>query len=319
MSVPVFSPDEYREKMLSLPRPGSEEILAFYEHRIGGICTDPHLMLLPLDDHIAHRGDGIFETIKYTDGYLYQFDPHLDRLKLSAAGIFLTPPCSWEKIREIVIAVAAAGKEATGQIRLLVGRGPGGFGIDPAESPVASLYVVAYRFHTRPEAWFNKGLRGCRTTIPAKQHYIAKLKTTNYIPNALMIRECKARGMDIPFCFDDSGYLAESSVANLCIVDASGTLVVPELDQALSGTTLLRGLELLKGTVPVVVRRIAEEEIYTAKEALMFGTGPDCVAITSYEGKPIADGKPGPVSTLARTLISQDIRVTGVPVPGLVQ
>ena len=319
MSIPVFTADEYQNKMMSLPRPGADEILAFYEHRIGGICRDVHLMLLPLDDHIAHRGDGVFETIKYSNGYLYQLDPHLVRLQRSASGIFLESPCAWEKIREIVIAVAAAGGDPQGQIRVLIGRGPGGFGIDPAECPVASLYVIAYRFHTKPESWFEKGLKGCRTSIPAKQHYIAKLKTTNYIPNALMIREGKVRGMDIPFCFDSNGYLAESSVANLCIVDTSGSLAVPELDQALSGTTLLRGLELLKGKVPIAVRRISEEEIYSAKEAILFGTGPDCVAITSYEGKPIASGKPGPVSVLARKLISEDIPRTGVPIPGLVK
>jgi branched-chain amino acid aminotransferase len=317
MSIPVFSADEYRNTMLSLPRPGADEILAFYEHRIGGICKDARLMLLPLDDHMAHRGDGVFETIKYSDGYLYQLDPHLARLQRSAAGLFIEPPCSWEQIRAIVIAVAAAGGEPLGQMRVLIGRGPGGFGIDPAECPTASLYVIAYRFHTKPESWFAKGLKGYRTSIPAKQHYIAKLKTTNYIPNALMIREGKARGMDIPFCFDDNGCLAESSVANLCIVDASGSLAVPELDQALSGTTLLRGMELLKGTLPIEVRRIREEEIHTAREVILFGTGPDCVAITSYEDRMIASGKPGPVSIRARKLIGEDIPRTGVPIPGL--
>ncbi|CAK7007125.1 MAG: hypothetical protein DELT_00286 [Desulfovibrio sp.] len=318
MAVPVLSSDQYLEKMLSLPRGCAHDTLAFYEHRVGAICTDAKLMLLPLDDHIAHRGDGVFETVKYVDGRLYQLDPHLERMKRSAAGLYLKAPCPWDEIRETVIQVAAAGKEKIGQMRILLGRGPGGFGIDPSECPEASLYVVAYRFHAKPEEWFQKGLKGFRTTIPAKQSYMAKLKNTNYVPNMLMVREARERGMDTPFCFDGEGYLAESAIANLCIVDASGTLSIPEFTHSLPGTTLLRALELLEGALPINFRRISEREIFAAKEVILFGTGPDCVAITSYEGEPIADGKSGPVAEKARKLIVRDIHETGTPIPGLV-
>lgn len=317
MAVPVYSSEEFLRKMLALPRVCAPEILAFYEHRVGAICTDPKLMFAPLDDHIAHRGDGVFETVKYTEGRLYQFDPHLERMKRSAAGLFLEPPCAWDDIRRIILEVAAAGKEPQGQMRVLLGRGPGGFGIDPDECPETSLYIVAYRFHPKPESVFVNGLKGFRTSIPAKQAYMAKLKNTNYVPNMLMIREAHEKNADTPFCFDDQGYLAESAVANLCIVDASGTLSVPEFTQSLPGTTLLRALELLKGTLPITFRRISEGEVTSAREVILFGTGPDCIAITSYEGREVGNGKAGPIAVKARRLIVEDIRATGTPIPGL--
>lgn len=317
MTIPVYSSDEFLKKMLALPRVCAPEILAFYEHRVGGICTDPKLMFAPLDDHIAHRGDGVFETIKYTEGKLYQLDPHIERMKRSAAGLFLEPPCSWEDIRGITLAVGAAGKEKQGQLRMLLGRGPGGFGIDPYECPETSLYIVAYRFHSKPESAFVNGLKGFRTSIPAKQPYMAKLKNTNYVPNMLMIREAHEKNADTPFCFDDQDLLAESAIANLCIVDASGTLSVPEFTHSLPGTTLLRVLELLKGSLPITFRRISEGEIISAKEIILFGTGPDCISITSYEGRQIGTGKAGPIAAKARQLIIEDIRATGTPIPGL--
>ena len=316
-AIPVVSAGDYAARLLSLPRLGGEEILAFYEHRLGVIGTDPRCMLLPWDDHLAHRGDGVFETVKYTEGRLYQLDAHIERMQRSAQGLYLTPPCSWDRIREITLQVGAAGKEKIGQLRMIVGRGPGGFGIDPAECPEASLYIVAYRFHTKPESWFEKGLAGFRTTIPAKQAYMARLKNTNYVPNVLMIREAKERGADTPFCFDPEGYLAESAVANICIVDASGSIAVPEFTHSLPGTTLLRAMELIGGEVPVVTRKVTEQDIFDAKEALLLGTGPDCAAITRYEGKPVGNGKPGPVSIRLRELIREDILKTGVPIPGL--
>ena len=50
--------DAYLQALLSAPRPGADKFLAFYDHRVGRIGTDPRLLLLPLDDHICHRGEG---------------------------------------------------------------------------------------------------------------------------------------------------------------------------------------------------------------------------------------------------------------------
>jgi branched-chain amino acid aminotransferase len=314
--MPQFlNTEAYLSRLLSLPRPGEENILAFYEHRIGAIGRDPRLMLLPLDDHLAHRGDGIFETIKYVDGRMYLLDEHLERMQTSAEGIYLEPPCPWEEIRALILAVAAAGEEKTGQMRVLLGRGPGSFGIDPAESPVPSLYIVAYRFTPKPESWYEKGLKGFRTSIPAKQGYLARIKNANYLPNVLMIREARELGKDVPFCFNQEGYLAESAIANICLVNRDGVIDVPEFTNSLPGTTIKRALKLLDGKVTHRMRRITEADISRASEVLMLGTGPDCVAVADYEGQSIGNGRQGPVCALLRSLIKEDIRTTGTPVP----
>ena len=315
--LPILSTDEHVARLLATPRPGESNILAYYEHRLGAIAHEPRLMLMPMDDHLAHRGDGVFETIKYHEGRLYRLDKHLERMRRSAGAIYLEPPASWERIREMVIEVAGAGGEKTGLMRVLLGRGPGGFGIDPAESPTASLYIVAYRFSPRPESWYKAGLKGFRTSIPAKQNYLAKIKNANYLPNVLMIREATARGMDVPFCFDEEGFLAESAVASLCLVNREGVLEIPTRNNSLPGTTMLRVLELLDGRAPHAMRRIREEDIFEAAEVIMLGTGPDCVAVSAYEGRTIGGGGEGPVAALLRGLIRADIVANGVPVPAL--
>ena len=42
-----------------------------------------------MDDHMVHRGHGVFDTCILIDGYLYQLEAHIDRFMLSAekAGI----------------------------------------------------------------------------------------------------------------------------------------------------------------------------------------------------------------------------------------
>ncbi|MFI3272861.1 MAG: aminotransferase class IV [Pseudomonadota bacterium] len=302
----------YVAKMLSVPRVGAEKILAFYEHRVGAICRDAHCMLMPLDDHLAHRGDGIFESMKYEHGRIYQLDAHLTRMERSAAGLMLMPPCSWLEMREIILDVARATGQEAGMLRILVGRGSGGFGIDPAECPEASLYIAAYAFSPKSQAWYDKGLTAFRSSIPAKQSYLARIKNANYVPNMMMVREAHERNMDVAFGFDKDGHLTEAAIANVAIVDANGNLAVPRFDNALAGTTVLRGMELMGQHIHVEQRNITEDEIFHAREVLMFGTSSDCVSIVAYEGKPIQDGKAGPVAKKVRALLQADLLENGV-------
>lgn len=312
MALNVASSEEYLAAMLSAVRPGLGEVLAFYDYRIGVVGTDPRLMLMPWDDHLVHRGDGVFETMKYLDRRIYQMDPHIKRMENSARSIFLAPPCPWPEVRDIVVEVAKAGGRDDGLLRVLLGRGPGGFGIDPFESPVPSLYVVAYGFHPKPEAMFERGVTAFKTSVPAKQAYLATIKTIDYLPNVLMKREAVTRGFDYPFCFDEHGYLAEGATENVCIVDREGALHIPEFTNALAGTTLMRAVDLVKNEVKIVFRGIREDEILSAREVIIVGTTVDAISVVRFEGKPIHDVRPGPVSRRMRELLKKDLRENGL-------
>ncbi|GFM37807.1 aminotransferase [Desulfovibrio psychrotolerans] len=301
------------EKLLAARRAGEQGVLAFYEHRIGCICRNPRLMLLPMDDHLAHRGDGIFESMKWVDGRVYQLDAHIERMQRSAKGLYLAPPCPWERVRDIALEVARAAETENGMLRVLMGRGPGGFGIDPAECPVSSLYVVAYRFKPMPEELYEKGLTAFRSSIPAKPGYMARMKNANYIPNVLMRREATERGMNLPLAFDDNDFLAEGATENVALVDTEGRLVIPEFTNALTGTTIMRAVELLKDEMPIVFQRVREDDLYRAREVLMLGTTGDCVGVVRFEGQPIHDVRPGPVARRIRDLLRQDIKDCGIP------
>ncbi len=303
--------EQYIDAMLNAMRAGTEKVRAFYEHRVGLVCTDPKLMLMPWDDHLVHRGDGVFESMKFVNGKLYQLDPHLRRMKRSASSIHLQPPCSWEELADIVLDVCSAAECESGLVRILLGRGVGGFGISPYECPVPSLYVVVYQYDPKPESWYEKGLTAFKTSIPAKQPYLATIKSIDYLPNVLMKREALEKGFDMPFCFDRMGFLAEGATENVCIVDAGGTIKVPEFNNALAGTTLLRAIQLIADEVPVDYCAISEEDILLAKEVIVCGTSIDAVGVVRFNKKPIHDVRPGPVCKRMRELLAKDVEENG--------
>ncbi len=301
----------YLDKLLAVPRPGSEKILAFYEHRVGSICKDARLLLAPLDDHLCHRGDGVFESISYVNGRLFQWAAHMERMQKSAQGLRITPPCPWEEVEQIILQVVRASESSDGSVRVLIGRGPGGFGVSPKECPTASLYVVALRSKKIDMDWYIKGLTACRSHIPAKQTYLAKIKNTNYLPNVLMAEEALQKNVDVALSFNEHGHLAEAAVANVGIVTKDGVLACPTFDHTLVGTTLLAALECAKGYIPTVFKNICEEDIWEAQELLLFGSTPLCVGVTHYEGKAIGQWEStrctGPVAQVLRERLLQKL------------
>lgn len=42
---------------------------AMYSSVFGGIILDPTVMVIPIDDHMVHRGHGVFDTAMLMDGW----------------------------------------------------------------------------------------------------------------------------------------------------------------------------------------------------------------------------------------------------------
>src|SRR4026209_1649885 len=103
----VFTSDQAIANLRRAVHAKTANFYAIYSSVLGGIVTDPALMVLPLDDHMVHRGHAVFDTATLTRGMLYQLDPHLDRLIQSAEGARIAPPFPRERLRQIILETAA--------------------------------------------------------------------------------------------------------------------------------------------------------------------------------------------------------------------
>lgn len=166
--IPVLDTNAWIEKLRELERPGADNILAFYEHRFGAICRDPRLMLAPLDDHLVHRGDGVFENHP-----LHRAQGHPSRCAPAAARQLrrraVPHPALPHRGNPGHRARRSQGRRRTRrQYPHPVRTRPGGFGIALKECPQPSLYVAAYRVPVRTDAWYDKGLTAFRSDVPVK-------------------------------------------------------------------------------------------------------------------------------------------------------
>ncbi len=294
-------------------RPYQADYYAFYSSLWDAVTFDPALMLIPVDDHVAHRGDGVFETFKCVNGAAYLLEAHLSRFHRSASGICISFPGGKAAIREKVIAVMKAAGKADCSVRLLLSRGPGSFGADPASAIGAVLYIAVYALGKPFMVKHPEGARACRSRIPQKHADFATIKTCNYLPNALMKEEARLLDVDFTVGFDDNGFMTEGAVENVGIVSKTGRLTFPPLDTILPGTTMLRAADLArsleeKGLISgVTFQQITYKDMLEAREILIVGTTLNAVAVVQFEGRTVGTGTPGPVWEALNSLLVCDI------------
>lgn len=303
--------NEAQQKFLEKTHIHQSTYAAMYSSWLGGIVREPSLMLIPVDDHLVHRGDGVFEAFKYVNGRIYLLDQHMERLFNSAAKIYLPIPVHGDELKEMIAATIKASELSEALVRLYISRGPGTFGTNPYDSIGSQIYIVVTKFTSPDSQKYRDGVRIGRSQIPPKETWLAQIKTCNYLPNVLMKKEAVDRHLDFTIGLDDNHRVTECSTENVFILSKEGILMHPPLRQILNGTTMLRAFELAqkfvgKGIHGIEVADFSEVDLLEAKEVMIAGTTLDILPVTEYEGQKIGNGKPGPIAQELLKLIRAD-------------
>jgi len=313
-TIQVLTADDVLARLKQLRSRQPVNYFSFYSSQLGGIVTDPSLMVLPFDDHMVHRGHGIFDTAGLINGKIYDLEAHLDRFLRSAERSKLRLSPSRAEMRDIIVKTTAASGRRDGSIRYWLSSGPGSLELTPAAGSEPGFFVMVFAGLVYPDRWLTHGARVMTTTYPIKAPLYAITKATNYLPNVLMQMEAKEAGFDNGVFVDANGHVGESSNMNVAFVSTGAILVHPKFDHILAGCTSIRLLELatvlrnrglLKG---IDIRDVAVAEARASSEMLLLGSSVKVVSIVQWDDQVIGDGKPGPVAKALLQLLDEDMR-----------
>lgn len=315
MSVPPRIPaSEFADALSRARRKAPVACFAMYSSWFDGIAIDPALMVIPADDHIVHRGDGVFDALKCVNGHLYRMDAHLKRLASSAAAIRLSLPMPMNRVAQLLVETVRAGGATDCLARVFISRGPGSFTAKPWDCPAPHLYIVATSLPPPFMETHPSGAKLHLCGIPAKHPFFAVIKSCNYLQNALMEQEARDAGADFGVGVDSNGFLTEGATENIGVVTPDGRLAFPKLDSILMGTTMIRVGELAaelirKGALKsVVFEDLHKDVLAEASEVLICGTTIDVAPVAEIDGRKVKDGRPGPVWRELYALLKDDIR-----------
>jgi 4-amino-4-deoxychorismate lyase len=312
--TPTLTTEEAMARLRQGVHEKSTNFAAMYSSVLGGIVTDPALMVLPLDDHMVHRGHAVFDTAAIVNGQLYQLDPHLERFLRSAEMARIPLPYEPQQLRQIIIDTAAASGWRDASVRYWLSAGQGGFGLASTECIGSSFYVMIFRGQTYPDTYYTEGMKVITSTVPIKPPFFARVKSNNYLPNALVILEAKDHGVDNGIFIDEQGMVGESSNMNVAFVTHDRVFRHPKFDVILSGITVQRMMDLAKRLVEqgelrdIVVDDIAVDEGRDMAEMMLVGSSIKVAPVVQWDGQPIGDGKPGPIAKKLFDMWREDTR-----------
>ena len=313
-TIQVLTADDVLARFKQLRSRQPVNYFAFYSSQLGGIVTDPALMVIPFDDHMVHRGHGIFDTAGLIEGKIYDLEAHLDRFLMSAERSKLRVAPSRAEMRDIIVKTTAVSGKRNGSIRYWLSSGAGSLELTPAAGSEPGFFVMVFAGLVYPERWATQGARVMTTTYPIKAPIYAITKATNYLPNVLMQMEAKEAGFDTGVFIDADAHVGEGSNMNVAFVSDDAVLVHPTFDHILAGCTSLRMLELAKklqdrGLLKrIEVRDVSVPEARAAREMLLLGSSVKVVSIVQWDDQTIGDGKPGPVAKALLQLLEHDMR-----------
>ncbi len=290
-----------------------KDYLAMYSTLWNGITTDPDLMLIPIDDHVVHRGDGVFDVMRCVDGNMYHMEAHLHRLENSARVISLDPPEQYSDIRELIRETVLAGGHKDCLVRIMLTRGPGSFSPNPFDCPSSQMYINVIRFKPYPTEYYKQGVCLITSQIPPKKSFFANIKSCDYLPNVLMKMEALKAGCPFSVSIDEEGFITEGPTENIVVVTSDGKMKIPGFDRTLAGITAKRIFELAQILVQrrliqgVEFAKITRDQAYNAKEIFLTGTSVAVLPVVSYDGHIIDKGVPGPIYQGLYQLLWQDM------------
>ena len=130
-----------------------------------------------------------------------------------------------------------------------------------------------------------------------------------YINSALAKDEAESKGAAEAILLDQHGHVAEGSGCNLFLVRDDVLITAPITGDILEGITRRTMVQFAHDEgIPVVEREIDRSELYIVDEAFFCGTGVQISPIASIDGRPVGDGRPGPISMRLREIFFDTVR-----------
>jgi branched-chain amino acid aminotransferase len=247
-------------------------------------------------DHGFLYGDGVFEGIRVYDGNLFRMKEHIDRLYESAKSIALKIPLTPDEMTRATLATVAANAKRDAYIRLVVSRGPGDLGIDPAKCARPTVVIIVTSIVLYPAELYEKGIALATTSVRRipMQCLDPRIKSLNYLNNVLAIIDAKKAGAIEGVMLNVQGRVAECTADNIFIVKNGWLKTPPELEGALGGITRAAVLDIARKTdISCSETRMGLHDLYNADECFLTGTGAEVMPVTAVDGRQIGEGKPG--------------------------
>ena len=259
---------------------------------------------VPFMDRGFMFGDGVYEGTAMLGGRLIDNEAHLDRLERSLREVRIPNPhtrSEWTALQE---EIARRNGMTEGFIYFQITRGVAerDFVFPENASPTVAMFTQAKDIANAPAARTGIAV----ITVPDQRWERRDIKSISLLAQVFAKQAAKEAGAQEAWMVED-GFVTEGGSSSAFIVTKAGSIVVRPLSHAiLPGITRKAMLQLSKEEgIALEERRFTVEEAYDAAEAFLTSASNFVLPVVSIDGRPVGDGKPGPVTKRLRELYLQ--------------
>ena len=248
---------------------------------------------VPVLDRGFIFGDGVYEVIPVYSRQPFRLEGHLQRLERSLEGIRLVNPYTRTQWGELIGELARRGPDEDQSLYLQVTRGVAKRDHAFPKDTKPTVFMMTNALVPPDPRMVSEGVGA--VSAPDNRWLRCDLKTIALLPNVLLRQLAVDAGAAEVVLLRD-GSLTEGSASNIFVVKNGVLLSPPKSNLILAGITYDVILELAQaGKIPSEVRTVSEAEVRSADELWLTSSTREILAITKLDGKPVGNGRPGPV------------------------
>lgn len=258
---------------------------------------------IPVLDRGFIFGDGVYEVVPVYSRHPFRLAEHLQRLQYSLDKVRISNPktdAEWAGlVNEIVKRNSGDDQSVYFQVTRGVAKRDHAFpkGVTP------TVFMMSSPLVTPAPALVESGA-AC-VTARDYRWLNCDIKSVSLLGNCLLRQLSADAGAVETILFRD-GKLTEASSSNVFVVK-NGVLLTPPKDNfVLPGITYDVVLEIARDReFEVEVRAVTEAEVRSADEIWVTSSTKEVLAVTTLDGKPVGEGRPGPLFRRMHALYQQ--------------
>ncbi len=258
-------------------------------------------------DRGVQLGDGVYETLRVSNGKPFRWPPHRERLRHSLEEARIVLPFPLSRLDAGIADCVAANHLREARVRLTITRGEGNPGYDLMEGKGPNAIIAASAWKPLPEESYRDGVCAiiARVRQTGRDTLDPALKSISRIHLVLARMEASERGAHEALLLGTGSEVREGTASNVFLV-RGGVLRTPSLESGvLQGITRDLILEIARDLgIPSEEARIGREELDTAEELFFTNTSWGALPVTRLDGRAVGNGRPGPVTRRVGTRLA---------------
>jgi D-alanine transaminase len=239
-------------------------------------------------------GDAVYEVVPVYGARPFRLRQHLERLDRSLAGIRMQAPLPHAEWAEICAQLVSRNRAGEAYLYMQVTRGVE-YGRNHAwpDGMKPTLFAYCSALDPLPAALLEKGVSAI--TAPEIRWERRDIKSTALLANILLKKLAADAGAFETMMIED-GALTEGSSTTVHVVKDGVIHTPPNSHQILPGTTRDVVTELAaRLSVRCESARVPESQLRAADEIWLAFSTRGVLPVTSLDGAPVGNGKPGPL------------------------